>query len=72
VALQRFRAHPGVLGEGSHRRVTGVGHEHRRAGAVLSVVGERRVAELQGSATGRGLEDGFRLLVVEPGVAVLV
>ena len=73
MSLQRLGGHPGVLGQRPHRRVTGPRHEHRRAGAVLGVMGQRAMPQLvqRGASGGLG-EQGGGLLIAEPGVAVLV
>ena len=50
--------------------MAGAGHQHRRPGAVLGVVGQRGVPELvQGRAAGGLLEQGLGLLVGQPGPA---
>jgi hypothetical protein len=46
VPRQRLGRDPGVLGQRPDRGVTGAGHQHGRAGAVLGVVRERTLPEL--------------------------
>ena len=73
VAGERLGRHSRVLGQRPDRGVAGAGHQHRRPGAVLGVVGQRGVPELvQGRAAGGLREQRLGLLVAEPGAAVLV
>ena len=73
VPGERLGRDPRVLGQRPDRRVTGAGHQHRRPGAVLGVVGERTVPELVQRRAAGGLgEQGGGLLVAEPGPAGVV
>jgi hypothetical protein len=48
---------PGVAREAGDARVAALGHQHRRAGTVLRIMGQRRVPQLvQGGPVGSGAE----------------